>query len=126
VKRKKKRTIIKKMAEPLGSIKGAPRGVGHGGYFIKNESKKTRKNPKTGNPEFWCPIDKKWLPLEEGCKVRKGNLGQDKPGQMNTGERIEKPKKGKGSYSRKSKHQKPLESTDIFTDRINQIFDSLL
>ena len=28
-------------------------------------SKKTRRNPRTGNQEFWCPIDKKWLPLKE-------------------------------------------------------------
>ena len=126
MKRKKKRTIIKKMAEPLGSIKGAPRGVGHGGYFIKNESKKTRENPKTGKPEFWCPIDKKWLPLEEGCKVRKGKLGTGTTG-PDTGTKVIPPKKGKGSkFKRREKHQKPLESTDIFTSRINQIFDSLL
>jgi hypothetical protein len=42
-------------------------------------------------------------------KVRKGNIGQDKPDCINTGERVEKPKKGKGSYSRTEKHPKKIE-----------------
>jgi len=42
-------------------------------------------------------------------KVRKGNIGQDKPDCIATGERIERPKKGKGSYNRKEKHSKGLE-----------------
>ena len=120
--KRKKRTVIKQMAEPLGSVKGSPRGVGHGGYFIKNEGKKTRQNPKTGKPEFWCTIDKKWLPLEENyVKARKNPEGM-----MGSKTRIEKTKKGKGSYKRRDKHQKPLESVDNFTQRINQIFDTLL
>ena len=28
-------------------------------------SKELRKNPNTGTDEFWCPIDKKWMPLKE-------------------------------------------------------------
>ena len=30
----------------------------------------------------------------------------------NTGERVERPKKGKGSYKRKRKHKRPLDKKD--------------
>ena len=50
---------------------------------------------------------------KKDIKVRKGNLGQDKPDCISTGERVEKHKKGKGSYSRKKKHSKEIEEARL-------------
>ena len=32
---------------------------------INNCMSKHRENPETGEPEFWCPIDKKWMPVKD-------------------------------------------------------------
>ena len=58
-----------------------------------------------------------FLHEKKEVKVRKGNKGQpDKPDCVNTSERVEKPKKGKGSYDRKKKHSKDLEEA-----RLNEV-----
>ena len=55
--------------------------------------------------KYFQLLEKKKKPVN----VRKGNIGQDKPDCINTGERVEKPKKGKGSYNRKDKHKKDFD-----------------
>ena len=32
---------------------------------INNYMSKHRSNPETGEEEFWCPIDKKWMPVKD-------------------------------------------------------------
>ena len=100
---------------PLGAA--ATGGPGAGSILTlsppKHHPKKKKRNKKSKkdrNDQDWGNINFEGKKKKKEPKVRKGKLGTGTTG-PDTGTRVHKPKKGKGSYNRHEKHESGISVT---------------